>query len=112
MAAAEQTITIKGTGYELEPLIIVVKKGLPTKMALDLTAFDHAEGYFMILNATTKQIVTEFTGIKGINNIDFSIDEIGSYGIFLNEQELLGIIEVVDDINTVDVEEIRAKYIQ
>lgn len=107
-----QTITIKGNGYEFEPLIMVVNKGLKTTMALDLTDFDNAEGYFMILNSSTKQIVTDFTGTKGVNNIEFSFETSGSYGIFLNEQELLGIIEVVDDINTVNLEEVRAKYIQ
>ncbi|MEH7273537.1 urease accessory protein UreH domain-containing protein [Neobacillus vireti] len=112
VAATVQSITIKGTGYEFEPLIMVVNKGIQTKMALDLTAFDSADGYFMILNSTTKQIVTDFTGSNGINNIEFSISDVGSYGIFLNEQELLGIIEVVEDINTVDVEKVRAKYIQ
>ncbi|MDR7075079.1 sulfite exporter TauE/SafE/plastocyanin domain-containing protein/copper chaperone CopZ [Neobacillus niacini] len=112
VTANGQTLAIKGTGYEFEPLIIIVNKGINTKMALDLTAFDIAEGYFMILNSSTKQIVTDFTGTKGINNIEFSIEDSGSYGIFLNEQELLGIIEVVEDLNTVDVEEVRAKYIQ
>ena len=107
-----QTLTIKGNGYEFEPLIMVVNKGLKTTMALDLIDFDNAEGYFMILNSSTKQIVTDFTGTKGVNNIEFSVETSGSYGIFLNEQELLGIIEVVDDINTVDVEVVRAKYIQ
>ena len=111
VAGNEQTITINGTGYEFEPLIIVVNKGLNTKMALDLTSFDKADGYFMILNANTKQIVTDFTGTKGMNNIEFSISDSGSYGIFLNEQELLGIIEVVDDLNSIDLEKIRAKYI-
>ena len=107
-----QTITVKGTGYEFEPLIMVVNKGLNTKMTLDLTSFDNADGYFMILNSTTKQIVTDFTGTKGMNNIEFSMSDSGSYGIFLNEQELLGIIEVVDDLNSIDLEEIRTKYIQ
>jgi sulfite exporter TauE/SafE/plastocyanin domain-containing protein/copper chaperone CopZ len=107
----EQTIAIKGTGYEFEPLIMVVNKGLNTKMALDLTSFDNANGYFMILNSSTKQIITDFTGSKGINNIEFTISNSGSYGVFLNEQELLGIIEVVDDVNSVNLEEIRAKYI-
>ncbi|WHX99273.1 sulfite exporter TauE/SafE family protein [Neobacillus sp. DY30] len=112
VTANGQTIAIKGTGYEFEPLIIIVNKEINTKMALDLTAFDNAEGYFMILNSSTKQIVTDFTGIKGINNIEFSISDSGSFGIFLNEQELLGIIEVVEDINTVDVEKVREKFIQ
>jgi sulfite exporter TauE/SafE/plastocyanin domain-containing protein/copper chaperone CopZ len=110
-STSEQMISIKGTGYEFEPLIIVVNKGINTKMALDLTSFDNADGYFMILNSSTKQIITDFTGLKGINNIEFTISNSGSYGVFLNEQELLGIIEVVDDVNSVDLEEIRAKYL-
>ncbi len=112
VVADEQTISIKGIGYEFEPLIMVVNKGLNTKMALDLSSFDTADGYFMILNSNTKQIVTDFTWTKGINNIEFTITNSGSYGIFLNEQELLGIIEVVDNLNSVDLEEVRAKYIQ
>jgi sulfite exporter TauE/SafE/plastocyanin domain-containing protein/copper chaperone CopZ len=111
-AANEQKIIIKGIGYEFEPLITVVNKGIHTKMTFDLTAFDNAEGYFMILNSSTMQIVTDFTGTKGINNIEFTISNSGSYGIYLNEQELLGIIEVVDDLNLVDLEGVRAKYIQ
>jgi plastocyanin domain-containing protein len=66
----------------------------------------------MILNSSTMQIVTDFTGSKGINNIEFTINNIGSYGVYLNEQELLGIIEVVEDINSVNLEEIRAKYLK
>lgn len=112
MAANEQTITIKGTGYEFEPLIMVVNKGISSKMAIDLSSFDNAEGYFMILNSSTMQIVTDFTGTKGVNNIEFTIINSGSYGIYLNEKDLLGIIEVVDDLNSVDLEEFRAKYIQ
>lgn len=107
-----QTLAVKGQGYELEPLIIVVNKGLTTKMSLDLSSFDNAEGYFMVLNANTKQIVTDFTGTKGIVEVEFTIDDAGSYGIFLNELELLGLIEVVDNINSVDLEEIRSKYLK
>jgi plastocyanin domain-containing protein len=91
---------------------MVVNKGVSTKMALDLSSFDNADGYFMILDSSTKQIVTDFTGTKGINNIEFTISSSGSYGIFLNEQELLGMIEVVDDLNSVNLEEIRTKYLQ
>jgi sulfite exporter TauE/SafE/plastocyanin domain-containing protein/copper chaperone CopZ len=112
ITTTEQRITIKGSGYEFEPLIMVVNKGLHTKMTLDLTTFDNADGYFMILNSSTMQIVTDFTGSKGINNIDFTINNIGSYGVYLNEQELLGIIEVVEDVNSVNLEEIRAKYLK
>lgn len=112
VAGNEQTISIKGTGYEFEPLIMVVNKGINTKVTLDLSSFDNAEGYFMILNSSTMQIITDFTGTKGVNNIEFTISNSGSYGIYLNEKEILGMIEVVDDINIVDLEEIRAKYLQ
>ena len=112
VAANEQTLTIKGTGYEFEPLIMVVNKGVNTKMALDLSFFENAEGYFMILDTSTMQIVTDFTGTKGVNNIEFTISNRGTYGIYLNEQELLAIIEVVDDVNSVNLEEIRVKYMQ
>lgn len=112
LTSNEQTIALKGEGYEFEPLIIVVNKGLNTKMTLDLSSFDKADDYFMILNSSTKQIVTDFTGTKGVHTIEFTISNSGSYGIFLNEQELLGMIEVVDDINSVDLQEIRAKYIK
>lgn len=108
----EQTIAIKGNGYEFEPLIIVINKGLNTKMALDLSSFDNAGGNFMIVDSSTMQIVTEFIGKKDINRIEFTISNSGSYGVYLNEQELLAMIEVVDDLNSVDLEEIRVKYLQ
>lgn len=108
----EQTISIKGTGYELDPLIMVVNKGINTKVSFDLSSFDNANGYFMILNATTMQIVTDFTGTKGIVNAELLISDAGSYGIYLNEEELIGLIEVVDNINSVDLEEVRNKYIK
>lgn len=108
----EQAIVVKGTGYELEPLVIVANKGVHTKMPLDLTDFDKAEGYFMILNSNTMQIVTDFNGTKGIVDVEFNISDPGSYGIYLNEKELIGIIDVVEDLTTVNLEEVRSKYIE
>ncbi|WML40528.1 sulfite exporter TauE/SafE family protein [Neobacillus sp. OS1-2] len=108
----EQSIAIKGIGYELEPLIIVANQALKTKMSIDLTSFDQPNGAFITMNANTKQIVTEFTGAKEIVDIEFSIEKAGTYGIYLNEEELLGIIDVVKDVNSVDLEDMRSKYIQ
>ncbi|MFJ5716483.1 sulfite exporter TauE/SafE family protein [Neobacillus sp. NPDC093127] len=108
----EQTIVIKGSGYELEPLIIVVNKGIKTKMAIDLTSFDTPDGYFLIMNSNTQEIVTDFTGEKGSVDVEFNIEKAGSYGIYLNEEELIGVIDVVDDSNSVNLEEIRSKYLQ
>ncbi|WHY76039.1 sulfite exporter TauE/SafE family protein [Neobacillus sp. WH10] len=108
----EQTLAIKGIGYELEPLIMVINKGIKTKMSIDLTSFDTPDGYFLILKSNTKEIVTDFTGLNGSVNVEFNIEKAGSYGIYLNEKELIGVIDVVDDINSVNLEEIRSKYLQ
>lgn len=108
---SEQSITVKGTGYELDPLIIVANSGISTKLSLDLTSFDNVDGYFLIMNSNTKEIVTDFTGTKGIVEVEFNIEKTGSYGIYLNEEDLIGVIEVVDDVNTADLEEIRNKYL-
>ncbi|QAA32813.1 sulfite exporter TauE/SafE family protein [Clostridium manihotivorum] len=106
-----QIIKIKGTGYELEPLIVVVNKGINTKMSLDLTSFDYYDSDFSIVDANTGAIVKEFTGKKGIVDIDFTINSSGVYALLVN-QDLLGVVEAVDDIKTVNLEEIRNKYIR
>lgn len=106
-----QIIKIKGTGYELEPLIVVVNKGINTKMSLDLTSFDYYDSDFSIVDANTGAIVKEFTGKKGIVDVDFTINSSGVYALLVN-QDLLGVVEAVDDIKTVNLEEIRSKYIR
>ncbi len=102
----EQTILVKGIGYELKPLIMVVNKGVKTTLVLDLKSFDQANEDFLILRSTTKEIISEFTGKKGIVPVKFTIDKTGAYGIYLNETELLGVIEVVNDLQTANLEEI------
>ncbi|WP_058953457.1 sulfite exporter TauE/SafE family protein [Clostridium tyrobutyricum] len=106
-----QIIKIKGTGYELEPLIVVVNKGINTKMSLDLTSFDYYDSDFSIVDANTGAIVKEFTGKKGIVDVDFNINSSGVYALLVN-QDLLGVVEAVDDIKTVNLEEIKNKYIR
>ena len=112
LANNEQTIAIKGIGYELEPLIIIANQDKQTKMSIDLTSFDQPDGSFLIMNADTKQIVTEFNGTKGIVEVEFTFEKAVTYGIYLNEEELLGVIDVVNDLNTANPEDIRSKYLQ
>jgi sulfite exporter TauE/SafE/plastocyanin domain-containing protein/copper chaperone CopZ len=107
-----QSIDIKGIGYELEPLMIVANIGITTKISLDLSSFDNPEGYFIIMDMTTKEIVTDFTGKKGINDLEFTLDTAVSYGIYLNEEELIGVIDAVDDMNSVNIEDVRSKFLQ
>lgn len=110
-AANEQSVTIKGIGYELEPLVVVAKTGVPTKMSLDLTEFDNVDGSFAILNAVTQEVVTKFEGQKGAIELEFTFKQGGTYGIYQDEQ-IIGLIETVDNVDAVDLEEIRTKYLQ
>jgi plastocyanin domain-containing protein/sulfite exporter TauE/SafE len=107
----EQTLAVKGIGYELEPLIMVTNTGIPTKLSLDLTAFDQPDGNFTIKDANTQQVITKFVGQKGIVEVGFTIDKAGSYGIYIDEN-ILGMIDVADDLNSVNLDEVRSKYIQ
>lgn len=104
-----QTINIRGIGYELEPLIIVANKNMNTKVSLDLTAFDDYEDKFEIINSDTKEIVSSINGLKGVVTIDVKFNITGKFAI-TNTNNVLTVIEVVDDINTVDLEQVREQY--
>ena len=63
------------------------------------------------MNADTMEIVTEFNGTKGMVDVEFTISKAGSYGIYLNEKELIGMIDVADDISSINVEDVRSNYL-
>ena len=111
VAGKYQSGKFKGTGYELQPLIVVTGNSSSTKLTFDLSAFDNAEGKYLMVDATTGDEVSSFTAKKGVNEVEFSPKKTGGYAI-LKDNEVLGIIEVVDDLKTADVEKIREKYLQ
>lgn len=47
---------------------------------------------------------------KGVNEVEFSPKKAGSYGI-LKDNVILGIIEVVDDLESADMGKIREKHV-
>lgn len=102
--------TFKGIGYEFKPLIIVTEISLKTKINFDLNSFDNAEGKFEVLDLSTGDTVTTFSGNKGVNELILSPRKPGSYGI-VKDDNLLGIVEVVKDIKTIDLSSIRQKYL-
>ena len=106
-----QTASIKGIGYELEPLIVVTNTNIQTKVSLDLSSFDNPEGNFAIVNATTLEILNTFSGQKGIVEVDVTISKNGTYGILLEDQ-VIGFIESVDNSEAISLEELRSKFIQ
>jgi len=55
--------------------------------------------------------MTTFTAKKGINEVEFNATESGFYGILKNES-VLGLIEVVDDLESTDIEKVREKFLE
>jgi plastocyanin domain-containing protein/sulfite exporter TauE/SafE/copper chaperone CopZ len=105
-----QNLNIKGIGYEFDPLVIVVQKGIKTKLAIDLNLFDDANDEFTIINAENNNVISTFAGKKGIVNVDFNINQKGTYLIVKDNIALLG-IEVTDSLNSVNLEDVRKIYI-
>ncbi|RII31878.1 heavy metal transport/detoxification protein [Clostridium chromiireducens] len=104
-----QSIDIRGIGYELEPLIIVANKGMNTRISLDLRAFDTSDEKLKIINSDTKENITSADVIKGIITMDVKLDKVGKFAI-VNSSNVLTVIQVVDDINSVDLEKVREQY--
>ncbi|HEX9027175.1 MAG TPA: heavy metal transport/detoxification protein, partial [Clostridium sp.] len=105
-----QSQNLKGIGYEFDPLVVVLEKGIKTKLAIDLNSFDNANGSFTIFNAETEEIVTTFTGKKGIVDVEFKINESGTYVIVKDNVAVVG-IQVTDSLNTVNLEAVRENFI-
>ena len=109
-SSGTQTLSIKGIGYEFEPLVIVLEKELKTKLSLELNEFDNIEQSFSIINADIGSQVTSFKGKKGIVEVEFSIPNSGTYIIVQNNSIVAG-IEASDSLENVNLEEVRKKYI-
>jgi len=106
-----QSLSIKGTGHEFEPLVIVVEKGLKTKLSLDLNSFDNVDKNFSIINSDIGSVVSNFKGKKGIVDVEFNIQNSGTYLIVQNNAVVAG-IEVTDSLENVNLEEVRKKFIE
>lgn len=106
-----QEITLIGNGYEFEPLISVLNKGKKAELKIDMSKFNNPEGKYLIVNLSDQSTIASFYGKNGIINVEFASDTNGGYAI-VKDQNILEVIEVVNDINTADIEQIRTKYIQ
>lgn len=106
----DNALTINGIGYELQPLAAVVEKGTTTTITFDFTNFDNAEGTYIIVDGYTGESITTFQGIKGINEVEFVPNDSNIFGI-VKGTALLGVIEAVEQIDNVDLDEIRNSLI-
>ncbi len=105
-----QTVSIKGIGYEFEPLVVVINKQALAKIKFDLTEFDNATGEWNIIDYKQKKVVSSFVGKQEIKEIDFRQDEVGTFGIY-KDRKSVGVIEVVDNLATTDLENVRSKFL-
>lgn len=110
MLKGYQSISVKGTDDGFDPLVSVAKKDTLLNMKIDLSKFTNVEGKFEVIDGKTGDIITTFTGKKGVTDIKLKFTKSGGYGI-LKDGALYHIIEVVDDLNKVNLEQIRDKYI-
>lgn len=105
-----QTASLKGIGYEFEPLIVVVTKNVNTTLSFDLNNFDNQNGTFTILSADTGNPITSFEGKKGVIKVNTSFNTNGLY-VISKDNSIIGAVLVVDDLKNVDLEKIKKDYI-
>ena len=110
VSSSVQTVAIKGIGYEFEPLVVVISKQIPAKIKLDLTEFDSADGNWEIVDYKQKKVVSTFKGKQEIKQVDFTSNESGTFGIY-KDRKILGMIEVVDHLDTTDLERVRSQFL-
>jgi len=90
--------------------LIFLINSINTKLTFDLSDFDNADGEYSIVDVTTGEDVSSFTAKKGVNEVEFNPKKVGSFAILKNNA-VLGIIDVVDDIKTTDLEKTRNKFL-
>lgn len=108
--SAENKLTIKGLGYELQPLVSVVSNSETTTIKFDFSYFDNAEGQYSIVDGVTGEPVAVFKAEKGAVEVEFTPTESEIYGI-VNGSTLLGVITAVEDVSNTDLEAIRDNLI-
>ena len=105
-----QSVSFKGKGYEFSHLIQVAKKDTNTKINFDLDEFDNPNVKFNITSTDSGDILATVQGKKGLVSKSMNFSKVGGYAI-MQDSKILGVIEVVDDINNANLQTIRQKYI-
>jgi sulfite exporter TauE/SafE/copper chaperone CopZ len=106
----DNKLTIKGLGYEFQPLVAVVSNKEMTTLTFDFAYFDNAEGEYAIVDGNTGEAITIFEATRGSTDVSFIPGESEIYGI-AKGNTLLGLITTIEDIENVDLELIREKFI-
>ena len=104
-----QTISIRGIGYEFEPMIVVVNKSKKIDISIDLNEYDYYEGKFFIISDSEQKEILSFDGRREIVDITLDALQPDTYWV-VKDNSAAFVIEVVEDINQVNIEELRKKF--
>ena len=105
-----QTAIINVVNDQFQPLILIAKNNLNFNLTLDFSNYNNSDGEYTIYNLKDKSIIKTFNGQKSIFEIQLNFSSSGGYAITKNS-EILGIIEVVDNMDNIDFDEVLKKYI-
>ncbi len=105
ISGSNQALSIKGTGYEFEPLIVVTAKNVNTILSFDLNGFDNPDGTFEIAASDTGNNITTFKGKKGTVKVSATFSETGIYSI-IRDGSIVGGVVIVDDLKNANLEKI------
>lgn len=105
-----QQASFKGTGWELEPLIVIVQSDLKVDLTLDVAGLDNPDGTYQLFSAENGKEVATFSGSKGVVRTELALTEPGAYAI-VKDNAIIGLIESVVDLVAADMQAVREQYI-
>ncbi|MBF8982385.1 sulfite exporter TauE/SafE family protein [Lutibacter sp. B2] len=105
-----QIASIKGIGYELDPLVLVATKNIETSLNFDFKSYDAPNENIDIVDVSSKKVLKTIETNNEMSNITLQFENTGGYALFQGAY-LIGVIEVVDNMDSVDLEKIRREYI-
>lgn len=106
----DQIVNITAIGYELEPLVSVIRTGKDTAIRFNFSEFDKPEGSWELVDYSQNKVIYTFEGKKAGNVVELHAKSLGTLGIYKNKK-VVGIIEVVEDLKAIDIEKLREKFL-
>ncbi|GIM28049.1 heavy metal-associated domain-containing protein [Clostridium polyendosporum] len=106
-----QTLTVKDTNSNFDPLVIVLNKGLQSKITFNLNNENSTDAEYNIYDSTTNNKITSFKVNKTIGTLNFKFYNTGLY-LIEKDSQIQALIKVVDDIENVNTETIREELLQ
>lgn len=106
----EQTLLVKGTGDYFEPLVLLLKNGVPANLSFDLSNMPNANGTYNIIEFSSQEIVGSINIENFKGSLNISLDKSSVY--FIEKGfSIVGTIKVVDNLEKENIETVRSELI-